>query len=502
MSQMHMTKITFSNMTEITTQLWVVPVAKTHIDEALTRIAVRTGTSIKLISRDFEAGKNEQWLSYPLQGPADMMLLLGLGEGKPEQLRQGIRSVIHKYRSRILGPVSIDLTAFYTEEGTDLSPYVQAAAEGAYLGMYELGLYKTESGSPERKKTKLDWIQIVAPDTDDSYAAFVKGQQIAAAQCRALDIVNRAPNYKYAETLAEIAESSGREHGYKVRIYRLQELQEMAFGGLLGVNQGSHNPPVFIEMEYEPANKPEAPLKKVAFVGKGVTFDTGGISIKGAENMMWMKSDLGGAAAVIGAMEAAARLQLPVRLVGAVPATDNMPDGKAMVPGDVLTTYSGITVEVENTDAEGRLILADALSWVVQQHSPDAVIDLATLTGACIMALGYQAAGLFTPNDELAQALAAAGDSCGERVWRLPLWDEYADSLKSDVADLKNMGGRGAGAVTAAKFLEKFTAKHPAWAHLDIAGVALADSEYGSMRHATGYGVRLLVNYLEALGGK
>jgi leucyl aminopeptidase len=246
-------------------------------------------------------------------------------------------------------------------------------------------------------------------------------------------------------------------------------------------------------LDYTPKSKPKA---TIAIVGKGVTFDTGGISIKPAENMGDMKSDMSGAADVIGAVEIAARLKLPIRVLGFIPATDNKPSGSAQNPGDVLTTYSGITVEVDNTDAEGRLILADALTYAIEHYAPDVIIDLATLTGACVIALGYQAAGLFTNNDELAEKLSKAGFRSGEKVWRMPLWDDYDKQIKSEVADVKNTGGRGAGAITAAKFLEKFIGDHKAWAHLDIAGPSFPSMSPGGAKSSSGFGVRLLAEVL------
>jgi leucyl aminopeptidase len=235
-------------------------------------------------------------------------------------------------------------------------------------------------------------------------------------------------------------------------------------------------------------------------VGKGVTFDTGGISIKPSSNMHYMKSDMGGAAAVLGIVELAARLKLPFHLVGAIPATENSVDAKSIRPGDVIGSYNGKTIEVIDTDAEGRLILADGLSYVVRHFQPEVLIDLATLTGSCIRALGTYAGGLFANNDELANSLLQAGEATGERLWRLPLWDEYRKELNSDVADIKNFSGSpAAGAITAAKFLEDFIEKHANWAHLDIAGMAMADSEFSSQKSATGFGIRLLLEFLQKL---
>jgi leucyl aminopeptidase len=249
-------------------------------------------------------------------------------------------------------------------------------------------------------------------------------------------------------------------------------------------------------MEY----KHEAATQKIGLVGKGVTFDTGGVSIKDSANMHYMKSDMGGAAAVFGTIEAAAKLQLPVHIIGVVPTTENSVDGLATKPGDVIGSYMGKTIEVIDTDAEGRLILADGLAYLNRNYTPDIIIDLATLTGSVIGTLGYAAAGMFTNNDQLGSSLKKIGDKTGEKLWRLPLWDDYEPELKSDIADIKNYHGKPfAGAIVAAKFLEVFTEKHPAWVHLDIAGTAFADSEFATQKSATAFGVRLLVQWLREL---
>jgi leucyl aminopeptidase len=235
-------------------------------------------------------------------------------------------------------------------------------------------------------------------------------------------------------------------------------------------------------------------------VGKGVTFDTGGLSIKPSTSMHLMKSDMGGAAAVLGTLEVVAKLNLPIHVVGIVPATENSVDSRSTKPGDVITSYSGKTIEIIDTDAEGRVILADGLAYMVRHFQPDVLIDLATLTGSVIAALGLHAGGMFTQNDALATQLTQAADQTGERLWRMPLWDVYKEDIKSDVADVKNFSGKPvAGSISAAKFLEVFTENHPAWAHLDIAGMAFADTEFGSQKNATGFGIRLLIAYLRIL---
>ena len=299
--------------------------------------------------------------------------------------------------------------------------------------------------------------------------------------------------------MADWAVESGKKNGFSTTIFDKKQCEEAGLKALLSVNDGSRHEPRFIIMEYK---SPDAKTS-VGLVGKGVTFDTGGISIKPSNNMHLMKSDMGGAAAVLGAMELTARLKLPIHLIGIVPSTENMVDGNATKPGDVIGSYAGKTIEVIDTDAEGRLILADGLAYMVKNFKPDTVIDLATLTGSIVAALGYNAAGMFTNSDALATHLLNAGTETGEKLWRMPMWDAYFEDMKSDVADVANLSSKPvAGSITAAKFLEFFTDKHPNWAHLDIAGVALASSELGSHRTATAYGVRLLTAFLEELAEK
>jgi leucyl aminopeptidase len=313
---------------------------------------------------------------------------------------------------------------------------------------------------------------------------------VAEATILARDLANAPGNEIYPETLAARATDSGKRHGFKVTVLGKPEIEKLGMGGVLGVSQGSVRPPRFIIMEHKKSAK-----KTVVLVGKGVTFDTGGISIKPSANMAEMKMDMSGAAAVIGAMEAAARLDLPLHVIGLVPAVENMPSGSSLRPGDILRHYNGKTSEVDNTDAEGRLILADALGYA-SQFKPTAVIDLATLTGACVVALGHHATGMMGNDEKVMSVLKAAGETTYERVWQLPMFDEYEKLIKSDVADVKNVGGRWAGAITAGWFLKKFIGEYP-WVHLDIAGTAMLE-ENGDyvQKGASGVGVRLLVEFL------
>ena len=317
----------------------------------------------------------------------------------------------------------------------------------------------------------------------------------AETQMKIMDLVNAAPNYKTPQYLADWATESGKKHNFSVKALDKKECIETGLKALLSVNAGSEHEPRFIIMEYK---HPDA-TKTVGLVGKGVTFDTGGISIKPSNNMYLMKSDMGGAAAVLGTMELVAKLKLPINLIGIVPSTENMVDGAGTRPGDVIDSYSGKTIEVIDTDAEGRLILADGLAYMKKNYNPDVMIDLATLTGNVVTSLGFNAAGLFSNNDELAAALSKAGDETGERLWRMPIWDAYFDDMKSDVADIANLSSKPvAGAITAAKFLEFFIDNHTSWAHLDIAAMAIVASELGSHRTATAYGVRLLTEFVDA----
>ena len=316
-----------------------------------------------------------------------------------------------------------------------------------------------------------------------------------------LDLMNAPANYKTPQTLADWTVASGRQFGYAVTVLEKAELEKQKLGALLSVSAGSEAPPVLIIAEYKPADATNA--LTVGLVGKGVTFDTGGLSIKPSTSMHLMKSDMGGAAAVLGALEVAAKLNLPIHVIGIVPATENSVDSRSTKPGDVITSYTGKTIEIIDTDAEGRVILADGLGYMIRHYQPDILIDLATLTGSVIAALGLHAGGMFTQNDELARQLTQAADQTGERLWRMPLWDEYKEDVKSDVADVKNFSGKPlAGSISAAKFLEVFTDEHPAWAHLDIAGMAFADSEFGTQKNATGFGIRLLIAYLQTLSAE
>ena len=291
------------------------------------------------------------------------------------------------------------------------------------------------------------------------------------------------PTY-LAQQAAELAQS----YGMKLEVLEREDMQKLGMGSLLSVSRGSRQPPKLIVLQY---SKGKSDQKPVALVGKGITFDAGGISIKPAAEMDEMKYDMCGAASVLGTLKAVAELDLPINLVGVIPASENLPDGDASKPGDIVTSMSGQTIEVLNTDAEGRLVLCDAMTYT-ERFEPEAVVDIATLTGACVIALGHHATGLYGNSDSLVKELANAGDEAFDRAWPMPLWDDYQEQLKSNFADMANIGGRAAGSVTAACFLSRFAKKFD-WAHLDIAGTAWVS---GKEKGATGRPVPLLTHFL------
>jgi leucyl aminopeptidase len=320
-----------------------------------------------------------------------------------------------------------------------------------------------------------------------------EGMTIGLVQHEVMTLVNLPASHKTPSYIGHWAQRSAATHKYICNIIPKEKLAEMGMYAFLSVNKGSEHPAQLVVTHY---HHPEA-KKKVVLVGKGVIFDTGGLSIKDSKNLHYMKSDMAGAAAVLGTVESCARLGLKVDVMAITPLTDNSIDATATKPGDVITSYAGKTIEVIDTDAEGRLILADALAYAVKEYKPDVLIDLATLTGNIVAALGPQAGGLFSKNDALAHSLQSAGDATGERLWRMPMYDEYQEDMISDIADIKNLSEKPyAGSITATKFLEMFTADHPAWAHLDIAGMSFQPNSFGKGYSATGYGVRVLVEWL------
>lgn len=368
--------------------------------------------------------------------------------------------------------------------------YYQSFIEGVYYGNYNFNRYKTE-----KKNTRELNVLFYADDSKKLKSALAKATNIMEGVELARNLQNEPANnltpQKFAIRLLEL-----KDYGISVKVFNEQDIKRMKMGGLIAVGQGSANKPRFIVLEYKPGKKKIKKLKKIALVGKGMTFDSGGISIKPSSGMGEMKGDMSGAAVVAGTLLAAAKMQVQTHLFGIIPAAENMLSGESFRPGDIIKTASGKTIEIDDTDAEGRVILADGLNYA-SNLKVDEIIDLATLTGACVVALGESVAGLFSPDDRLADDLYQSGMKTFNRVWRLPIWDDYKELNKSDVADIKNYGGRWGGAISAAKFLETFVDKNIPWAHLDIAGPALKNPSvsYGK-KFMTGFGVRLLVEYL------
>ncbi len=479
----------------------LIPIVKNDdLPEVLSNIKKRLELADMPLEGDFKAEAKEIQPLYSKRFPGSRFFLLGMGADPTfGDMLNAFRSFAYRQRKKLSSHLTVDFLVHTGKEAYGkITDWVEAAANGLLLGGYQIGLYKTKKQDQHPlllEKSKLSfWVE--KKHAAKAKVAANRGKEVAETQMSVFDLVNAPGNKAIPSHLAIWAKISGKKAGYKVKIFGKKRIKEVGLEALVAVNRGSEYPPAFIVMEYQPKKKTKK-LPKIGLVGKGVTFDTGGLSLKGPTNMHFMKSDMGGAAAVLGAMELIAKLQLPVHVVGIVPATDNCVDSLAVKPGDVIDSYSGKTIEVIDTDAEGRLVLADGLAYLNQQYKPDVMVDLATLTGSAIRAFGYHAAAMFSNNDKLARQLFLAGEASGERMWQLPIWDVYKEDLRSDVADVKNYSGRPlAGAIGAAKFLEAFIEDHAAWAHLDIAGVAFKDSEFSYQKSSTGYGIRLLVEFI------
>lgn len=457
--------------------------ASTARDRELGRLVATSG---------FRGAANET-LILPHRG--GWVAVVGLGKAKQlslERVRQFAGTAAKLARAR--GHKAVVLPMLREPGFGSPETVAQALTEGVLLGLYRYDRLKQLP--KHEQKRKVESVTLLAERAGDVAAAkraVAKGEILADSVALARDLINGPSNIITPTALANTAREIARRCRLRCTVLPFAQLKRLGFGGIVGVAQGSHHPAQFIVLEYRPARA------KVTFVfcGKGITFDSGGLSLKPAAKMELMKYDMSGAAAVLGTLQAAAALKLPYHIVGIIAATENLPSGTAQKPGDVMKTLSGKTVEVINTDAEGRLVLSDCLHYA-KRYKPDCVVDLATLTGACVVALGAEAIGLLTKDERLAARLNQAGKVTYERVWRLPLWDEYAEQLKSDVADLKNVTDTGqAGTTTAAKFLEAFAEGLP-WAHLDIAGTAWSDKEKPYVpRGAVGIGVRLLIELME-----
>ncbi len=371
---------------------------------------------------------------------------------------------------------------------------MEATISGLFLGTYNLGHFKKKEIHPILED---DFILSIHSKTD--YTESIKRAiKIAKAQIEILYLVDLPSNVVTPKYLSNWAQESGKEFGFSTHIMGDHASKIEGLDAFLSVGKGSEKEPQFVIMQYKP-EKATSKTKHVGLVGKGITFDTGGLNIKTA-GMVQMKCDMAGGAAVFGAMQLIADLQLPIAVTAIVPCCENAVDNKSFLPSDVIKSYSGHSIEIIDTDAEGRLILADGLSYLIKNFDPEIIVDIATLTGSSVGTFGYECAALFTNNESISKKLQESGDAIGERLWQLPLWDCYKSDIESDIADVKNYSGKPvAGAISAAKFLEFFTNEHKAWAHLDIAGVAFGDDEFAKSKHATAYGVHLLTQFIENL---
>jgi len=456
------------------------------------------GAISQLISQGEIKGKLKELTVIHSLGklPADRVVVAGLGkrqELSPDKIRATVAETCRLLRGKNVENIAT------TPQGVGIADITlegasQAITEGALLGLYSFRQHITK----EAEHGEIKQLTIVGSNKT-ALPSLEKGSSggriMAEATNLARDMVNEPPNYETPSHMAETAAKLAEHYGIEFNLLEREQMQELGMGALLGVAQGSQQPPKFIILRYKGRDSDEL---DILLAGKGVTFDSGGISIKPSEGMGEMKGDMAGGAAVIAAMGAIAQLKPDINVNAFVPATENLPSGSATKPGDILTAMNGKTIEIINTDAEGRLILADALSYAVKLGARR-IIDVATLTGACVVALGKICSGAFTNNQELVDKVIAAGAEAGERIWQMPMYEEYKEQNKSDVADIKNAGNRYGGAITAAQFLAEFVGDTP-WVHLDIAGTNMADKEQGYLvKGATGVPVRTLVNFVLSL---
>jgi leucyl aminopeptidase len=427
--------------------------------------------------------------------PSKRVLLAGLGKEKKFGINK-IRETAGRTSKRLQ---KIGVKRFSTalpclrNSGISVSMAAQATIEGSMLGTYKFKRYKTGNNEQTIEMEEACLVESESARISEIEQGAKTGEIISLAVCRVRDLGNQPGNAHTPKAMGEEAQKIAREAGLACQILDENQINELNMGAFMAIAQGSQQPPRFIILEH---NRHQEGQPTIVLIGKGITFDSGGISLKSSEKMEEMKYDMAGGATVLGTMQAIANLKLPIHVVGLVPAAENLPSGTALKPGDIIKSLSGKTIEVISTDAEGRMILADALTYA-ERYNPTAVIDLATLTGACVIALGHIATGVMGNDSGLIDRIKNAGEISGERVWELPLWEEYNEQIKSHIADLKNVGGRPAGTITGAAFLGKFAEKYK-WAHLDIAGTAWTDKDKPYIpKGATGACVRLLVQFLQ-----
>ena len=464
-----------------------------------------------LRKKDFRGRLSETAVLYP-QGrfPAPRIILVGLGKrgeldlpGQAgtylDRLRQAFASACRRAKELRIKSFSSTVSPA-DQKGVDAGRVSQAMVEGILLSDYQMNRYKST-----KEAQSLEGFTIMEEDAGKIEAIAEgahSGEIFAWATNFTRDLANHPANVLTPTRLSLEAKKMAQENNLRCRILSLPQIRKLKMNLFTAVASGSSQPPKLIILEYRPTGRVPRQKKPdtLALVGKGITFDAGGLSLKTTENMLEMKGDMTGGAVVMSVMTASARLKLPLRLIGIIPAAENLPSGSALKIGDIITSHFGKTVEILNTDAEGRLILADALSYA-RSFKPDAILDVATLTGAVKIALGTICAGVFGNHDNLKAKMIQAGQKAGERVWELPLWDDYQEFIKSDLADLRNRGGNPGGAIIAARFLENFVGDHP-WVHVDIAGVDFSEKEKTYVpRGATGFGARLLLHFLRDWDG-
>lgn len=436
------------------------------------------------IARALFSGKkdSQHWVEFEDK----ILLFIGLGNNpKPKDSQSSFRRVLTNNEDKIEDQLGISFSEKFSKEE------VEQMLIGLILGSYKADFYKKE-----RSRNYDDLTIAISAKNQEIKSIVGRAEKIAGSVIEGCKLVDLPPNKKTPNYLANWAVEMGKSAGVEVSILGKEAAEKEGLHAFLAVSRGSAKAPKFIIMDYQG----KSAKTHLGLVGKGVTFDTGGLNIK-TQGMIHMKSDMGGAAAVLATVKLIGDLQLPIRLTAIVPAVENAVDKDAYLPSEVISSHAGLSIEVVDTDAEGRLILADGLSYLKKHFNPQSIIDLATLTGSSVGTFGYACGALFSNDEGLSSALQKAGQETGEKLWPLPIWEEYKKEMDSDIADIRNYHGKPiAGAITAAKFLEAFIDKHPSWAHLDIAGVAYGDSEFSKSKTGTAFGVQLLLKFIENLG--